>query len=66
MTPWAAYVATTKTAAELLGIEAEVGTVEPGKLADLVVVTGDPADVAGLPGRIEAVYQAGRLVGDAA
>jgi imidazolonepropionase-like amidohydrolase len=66
MTPWAAYVATTRTAAELLGLEDELGTVEPGKRADLVVVAGDPADVTGLPGRIEAVYQAGRLVGTAA
>lgn len=66
MTPWAAYVATTRTAAELMGLDGELGTVEPGKRADLVVVTGDPADVAGLPGRIEAVYQSGRLVGGAA
>ena len=35
-------VATTCTNAELLGIEDEVGTVEPGKRADLLVVDGDP------------------------
>ena len=45
MTPWAAYVATTRTAAELMGLDGELGTVEVGKRADLVVVTGDPADV---------------------
>ena len=46
MTPWAAYVATTRTAAELHGRSTgSSGTVEVGKLADLVVVTGDPADV---------------------
>jgi imidazolonepropionase-like amidohydrolase len=28
--------------AELLGIEDELGTVEPGKIADLVAVEGDP------------------------
>jgi imidazolonepropionase-like amidohydrolase len=59
MTPWAAYVATTRTAAELMGLEGELGTVEVGKLADLVVVSGDPADVRGLPSRIEAVYRSG-------
>jgi imidazolonepropionase-like amidohydrolase len=62
MTPWAAYVATTKTAAELMGLDAELGTVEVGKVADLVVVSGDPADVRGLPARIDAVYQGGRRV----
>ena len=39
-----------------------VGTIEPGKRADLVVVDGDPLDVRGLRGRIEAVYQDGVLV----
>jgi imidazolonepropionase-like amidohydrolase len=37
----------TKTNAELLGIAAEPGTIEPGKRADLLVVDGDPlADIA--------------------
>jgi len=62
MTPWAAYVATTRTAAELMGLDGELGTVEVGKVADLVVVTGDPADVRGLPSRIEAVYRSGERV----
>ena len=66
MTPWAAYVATTRTAAELMGLADELGTIEPGKRADLVVVAGDAADVRGLPGRIDAVYQSGRLAGGAA
>jgi imidazolonepropionase-like amidohydrolase len=42
----AALVATTKTNAELMGIADEVGTIEPGKRADLLVVNGDPlADI---------------------
>ncbi len=42
----AALVATTKTNAELIGIADEVGTIEPGKRADLLVVNGDPlADI---------------------
>jgi imidazolonepropionase-like amidohydrolase len=60
MTPWAAYRATTRTAAELMGLDAELGTIEVGKRADLVVVSGDPADVRGLPDRVAAVYQDGR------
>ncbi|MFZ0342675.1 MAG: amidohydrolase family protein, partial [Gaiellaceae bacterium] len=55
-------VATTKTAAELMGLESELGTIEPGKRADLVVVAGDPFDFSDLDRRIERVYQDGRLV----
>ena len=37
-----ALVAATAGGASALGLDVEVGTVEPGKLADLVVVDGDP------------------------
>jgi imidazolonepropionase-like amidohydrolase len=43
LTPMEAIVAGTRTAAELLGLEKLVGTVEPGKQADLVAVAGDPS-----------------------
>lgn len=59
MSPAAALEATTRSAAQLLGVEADLGTIEEGKLADLVVVTGDPYDVATLPDRIESVWKAG-------
>ncbi|MEA5409463.1 amidohydrolase family protein [Haloarculaceae archaeon H-GB2-1] len=42
--PMEALVAGTQTAAELLGIENDVGTLEPGKSADVLVVDGDPLD----------------------
>jgi imidazolonepropionase-like amidohydrolase len=46
LTPMDAIVAGTRTAAELLGWERVIGTVEPGKYADLVAVAGDPlADI---------------------
>ncbi len=46
MSPGDALVAATHDAAELLGILDTTGTVEEGKLADLLVVEGDPlADV---------------------
>ena len=40
--PMGALVATTKTNAELLNREGDLGTVEAGKLADIIVVDGDP------------------------
>ena len=44
--PMETIVAATGRAAELLGLEATVGTLEPGKRADLLVVRGDPlADI---------------------
>jgi imidazolonepropionase-like amidohydrolase len=42
MTPMDAIVATTKTASEVLALEKKVGTLEKGKLADLIVVDGNP------------------------
>jgi imidazolonepropionase-like amidohydrolase len=42
MPPEAAIVAATVNAAELLGLSAEIGTLEAGKAADLVAVAGDP------------------------
>ena len=59
MSPTAALVATTRTAAELFGVLDDRGTVEPGKRADLVVVDGDPLDVEGIGDRVAAVYQDG-------
>jgi imidazolonepropionase-like amidohydrolase len=60
MAPLEVLVATTRTAAELMGLEKGSGTIEAGKRADLMVVEGDPLVLAGLADRIAAVYQAGR------
>lgn len=42
MTPVQAIQAATVNAAELLGLASEIGTLEPGKAADLIAVAGDP------------------------
>jgi imidazolonepropionase-like amidohydrolase len=42
MSPRAVLVSATTGAAELLGLSHEVGTLDPGKSADLVAVDGDP------------------------
>jgi imidazolonepropionase-like amidohydrolase len=60
--PAEALRAATGSAAELLGVDGELGTLEPGKRADLVAVDGDPLQLATLPERVVAVWQDGRLV----
>jgi imidazolonepropionase-like amidohydrolase len=65
MSPMEAIVAATGTAATALGREDDIGTLGPGKLADLLVVDGDPlADVSILEDaeRINLVMIGGRAV----
>ncbi len=67
MTPMEAIVATTRVAAECLGWHERVGTVEAGKLADLVIAAKDPlADIRSLekPENIAVVMQDGKVVKD--
>jgi imidazolonepropionase-like amidohydrolase len=62
MTPVQAIVAATVNAADLLGLGAEIGTLEAGKYADLIAVRGDPlVDVAVLK-NVERVMKGGTLV----
>lgn len=62
MTPVQAVVAATVNAADLLGMSADIGTLEPGKYADLVAVRGDPlADVTVLKA-VEHVIKGGVVV----
>jgi imidazolonepropionase-like amidohydrolase len=63
-TPSQALVAATSSAAELMGLSDQLGTLEPGKRADVVVLEGDPFDFEKLSERILAVYKDGvRVVG---
>jgi imidazolonepropionase-like amidohydrolase len=69
LSPHEALVAATGAAAEALGIAEHVGTVEPGKLADLVVVDGDPLaepERVHDPDRVWLVLQLGEPVAGAA
>jgi imidazolonepropionase-like amidohydrolase len=54
--------ATTSAAAELLQVADETGTIMPGKRADIVVLAGDPFDLANIKGNIRAVYAGGARV----
>ena len=63
-TPWQALTAATKNAAEMCGVGPELGTVEPGKLADLIVVDGNPLDDIDNIRNLELVMKEGRVVAD--
>lgn len=58
----AAIVAATKHAAEALDIAKEVGTLENGKYADVLVVRGNPLDRISDIRNVQMVLQAGKVV----
>jgi len=59
LSPLEAIRACTLDAAEALGLQDELGSLAPGKLADLIVLDGDPsADITAL-GKTAMVWQAG-------
>ena len=62
MTPMQSILASTKMGAELLGMGDSLGTLEPGRLADLVMIDGDPlSDIAVVadPERVKLVMKDG-------
>lgn len=65
MTPMDTVLAATSCAARLLGIEQEVGTIQTGKVADLLLVEGNPLKRIALlrdKSKIAGVMRAGRFV----
>lgn len=67
LSPMQAIVASTKTAAECLAMEDKIGALQSGKLADVLIVDGDPlADIKVLEdkSRIEIVMKDGQIVVD--
>ncbi|HXA95136.1 MAG TPA: amidohydrolase family protein [Candidatus Dormibacteraeota bacterium] len=63
-TPWQALLAATRHAAELCGAGHELGTVEPGKLADLIVVAANPLENIANLRELLLVFKEGRIVSD--
>jgi imidazolonepropionase-like amidohydrolase len=63
-TTWQALLAATKHAAAVCGVADELGTVECGKLADLIVVGANPlADINNVR-KLQLVFKEGRIVSD--
>jgi imidazolonepropionase-like amidohydrolase len=64
MTPLQAIESATRVGGELLGREADIGTVEAGRYADIIAVSGDPLkDIAELE-RVRFVMKGGQTVFD--
>ena len=59
LSPVQALFAATTSAANLTGLDDRLGSLEAGKVADVVVVGGDPYDFATLGDRIEQVWKDG-------
>jgi imidazolonepropionase-like amidohydrolase len=63
-TPWQTLQGATKHAAEVSGLGPEMGTVEAGKLADLIVVQDNPLDDIDNVRSLQLVIKDGRVVAD--
>ena len=62
MTPMQAIQAGTRVGSEALGWQDRIGTIAPGKLADLVAVAGDPLADIGVLERVSFVMLGGKVI----
>ena len=62
--PWQTLLAATRHGAEICGVGAELGTVEVGKLADLIIVGANPLDDITNVRQLQLVLKEGRVVSD--
>ena len=56
ISPMEAITCATRTSSECLGKESEIGTITPGKSADLLIINGDPSE------KIEALHNVDTIV----
>jgi imidazolonepropionase-like amidohydrolase len=62
LSPIEALRSATLRPAEFFGLEGEMGTIEPGRLADLVLLAEDPLEDIGNTRSVQAVVTRGRLL----
>jgi imidazolonepropionase-like amidohydrolase len=62
LSPMDALMATTRVAASILDLDHELGTIEEGKIADLILLDGNPIEDAFALDRVTHVIHKGRLV----
>ena len=61
MKPLDAIRSATVRSAELLRLEHDIGTIEPGKFADVIAVEGNPLDDISMLSRVAFVMKAGQV-----
>src|SRR6185369_199263 len=61
MTPMQAIQAATSSAADLIGRSDEIGSIKPGKYADVVAVSGDPLQDIHLLENVQFVMKEGKV-----
>ena len=62
LTPMQVIEAGTRNAAQVCGHGQELGTLEPGKLADIIVVNGDPSADIEVMRQVSVVIKGGQIV----
>ena len=62
MTPMQIIVAATKNAAEVCNLKDELGTLEVGKIADIIIVTGDPLKDINVLKDVQMVIHYGKII----
>lgn len=61
MPPLEALFAATRNAAELIGASGDIGSIQPGRYADIVATTGDPLTNPALFGKVDFVMKGGEI-----
>jgi len=62
MTPMQVIIAATKNAADVIGQGQRLGTLEPGKLADIIVVDGNPLQDISVMRKLEFIVKNGKII----